>query len=357
MRFNNILPPKLWVKLTVINISLLIFIVLFTCLTIYNTACYLASNIGGIEGQTQFSFNSSLLSYSWIISIVFIIIGGLLYTTITRRMLLPVKQLTSAMETLKSGHYPRLITSKSNDEVSKLVHHFNHLTLLLQKQENERNQMLSDLSHELRTPLSNLQGYLEALTKGVIQGDQEIYKSLAEETERVNRLVQQVDEVKVWSSSASDSMVQNAGVRIDELIQQVVRLFELEFERYQIKLDLDVVPSTVFMHQEGIQQVFTNLVDNALNYNIGSEPISIVGRLQNDGYLVSVSGKGLPIPLSDKEKVFERFYRVDPSRSRPKGGTGLGLAISKEIVEHHKGMLWLETDGSYHSFYIKLPLK
>ncbi|MFC7322775.1 sensor histidine kinase [Halobacillus campisalis] len=356
MELNKFLPSRLWMKLTIINVSLLILLVLFTGLIIYDTACYLASNLVGMGSQTQFSFNSSLLSFSLLVSVIVILFGGVLYAVITKRMLRPVKELTHAMELFKSGHYPKPISPKSHDEISELVQHFNHLIVLLQEQEKNRNQMLSDLSHELRTPLSNLRGYLEALEKGVLAGDRDIYKSLAEETERVTGLVQQLDTVKEWDRSSTDRVFSKESVQVDELVNQVIRLFELEFERVKIQIDTNLEEKEMMIHREGIQQVLTNLLNNMIEYR--SEDTSLIqinGQLQEGYYYISIAGKGQYIPVENKEKVFERLYRVDPSRSRVIGGSGLGLSISKEIIEHHGGEIWLETDGYNHIFHLTIP--
>ncbi|GGF25419.1 hypothetical protein GCM10010954_25400 [Halobacillus andaensis] len=347
---------RLWVKLTFLNVLLLVGLVLFSVLTVYTTACYLASDIGGIQEGRQLSFNSSLLTYSWLISAFVILIGGVLYAITTKRMLRPVKDLKSAMEKLKTGNYPESISSQSNDEIGELVGHFNHLIVMLQKQEEERNRILGDMSHELRTPLSNLKGYLEALNKGFISGNQEIYKLLAEETERVTGLVQQVELVKEWDKSSHPSL-EKESIQVKELIEQVVQLFEWELEQKKVPVKYNIEEVPLPLHREGMQQVLTNLMDNAIAYHKGADPIVIKGEALHEEYIISFSGEGQFIPIEEKDKVFDRFYRVDTARSREEGGTGLGLAISKEIMERHEGTLELQTNGYYHTFVVKIPIK
>ncbi|ASF38126.1 two-component sensor histidine kinase [Halobacillus halophilus] len=355
-KIRRSLTQKLWVKLTMANIAMLAAVVILTGFTLYRTACFLASNVAGVEGQTQTSFNSTLSSYVWIITLLLIIVGAFFYSVITKRMLEPVNELSRAIQTMKKGEYPTQLIPRSQDEIGELVHHVNHLNFLLEQQESSRNQMLHDLSHELRTPLSNLQGYLEALNKGVIQGDQDIYKSLAEETERVTQLVQGLDEVKKWGRNDEERPMTKQYTVMDKFILQIVQLFEIEYERRGIDLIVHASPEVIMMNQQGIQQVVTNLLNNALHYYQGHSPVEVKGESGGSFYTLTVSGPGQPIPTSDQNKIFERFYQVDPSRTRNDGGSGLGLAISKEIVEKHGGEIWLETDGTRHSFHVQLPL-
>ncbi|MGP4066998.1 sensor histidine kinase [Halobacillus sp. B29] len=355
-KIRRSLTQKLWVKLTMANIAMLAAVVILTGFTLYRTACFLASNIAGVEGQTQTSFNSTLSSYVWIITLLLIIVGAFFYSVITKRMLEPVNELSRAIQTMKKGEYPTQLTARSQDEIGELVHHVNHLNSLLEQQESSRNQMLHDLSHELRTPLSNLQGYLEALNKGVIQGDKAIYKSLAEETERVTQLVQGLDEVKKWGRNDEERPMTKQYTVMDKFILQIVQLFEIEYERRGIDLIVHASPEVIMINQQGIQQVVTNLLNNALHYYQGHSSVEVKGEPGDSFYTVTVSGPGKPIPSADQNKIFDRFYQVDPSRTRNDGGSGLGLAISKEIVEKHGGKVWLETDGTRHSFHVQLPL-
>ena len=341
--------------MTVMNIFLLIIVVVVTGVTLYQTACFLAADITGVEREAQLSFNSSLLTYAWIIGLLVVGFGAILYSMVTRKILVPIKELTSAMESMKTGQYPGPLTVDSDDEIGDLVEHFNRLNQRLQKQEQSRHQMLRDLSHELRTPLSNLHGYLEALEKGVLEGNQEIYRSLSEETDRVTQMLGQLDAVEAWGDTPLERTLPRSEEDIKEVAMQVIQLFAVEFEHEHIDLDFEVEPQLLNVNKEGIQQVLTNLLKNALIYHLGEGPVRVSGQKEKGWYLLKVSGKGQAIPDDKQELIFERFYRVDPSRS--KGGSGLGLSISKQIVQRHNGLIGLDSDGDVHSFYIRLPLE
>ncbi|MGR9047437.1 HAMP domain-containing sensor histidine kinase [Halobacillus faecis] len=352
---ERLLPPKLWVKMTIVNIALLIGVVIVTGVTLYQTACFLAADITGVEREAQLTFNNSLLIYAWVIGGVVIVMGAFLYSTVTRKVLVPVKELTNAMETMKSGTYPGDLDVQTNDEIGELVDHFNRMNRRLQQQERSRHQMLRDLSHEIRTPLSNLQGYLEALEKGVIEGDQAIYRSLAEETDRVSQLLSRLDDMESWRTVPPAKPLEVSLEEMTQVISQVSQMFNLEFEKKGIGLKSEVEAAKVPINRQGIQQVLTNLLRNALDYHEGADGVEIVGRTEGEAYVIQVKGEGKTIPVHEKDRVFDRFYRVDPSRSD--GRSGLGLSISKQIVERHEGQIQLETDGRKHCFSITLPMQ
>lgn len=341
--------------MTIMNIILLVIVVVVTGVTLYQTACFLAADITGVEQEAQLSFNTSLLNYAWMIGLIVVIMGAFLYSTVTRKVLVPIRELSSAMEKIKFGTYPGDLKVHSQDEIGDLVQHFNRLNRQLQQQEESRHQMLRDLSHELRTPLSNLQGYLEALEKGVLKGDETIYRSLAEETDRVSKMLRQLDDAEAWKFSSEKVGFSMEMEEMNQVVSQVVQMFSYEFEKTGIDLVIDVESGEVPINREGIQQVLTNLLSNALDYHVGRECVKISGHPEDRGYVLMVHGNGKSIPEEERNRIFDRFYRVDKSRSE--GRSGLGLSISKQIVEQHGGTIRLETDGRLHCFRVWLPFK
>jgi len=111
------------------------------------------------------------------------------------------------------------------------------------------------------------------------------------------------------------------------------------------------------MNADGVQQVVTNLIDNAVNHHHGTAPIEVKGRIQDDFYHVSVSGPGPLIPADERERIFERLYRLDTSRYRGTGGSGLGLAIVKEIINKHEGETGVSSEDGINTFWFTLPVK
>lgn len=143
---------------------------------------------------------------------------------------------------------------------------------------------------------------------------------------------------------------------IESLLTQCVAMFDRTLMQKSIPIQVEVESCKLYINIEGIQQVISNLLENAMLYYEGIGPILVIGKKQGKDYCISITGPSNPIPVNEREKVFMRFYRLDSSRSRLTGGSGLGLAISKEIVErHHQGKIGIDTTRNSNTFWIVLP--
>ncbi len=349
-------PKQILWKLTFTNIIVIGFFIVLSSWAIYNTACFLADGLGAMDNQKQGQFNSTLFQYLWIFSVSAIVIGSLIHFYLTKKLIHPIKELIESTKRMKQGQYPNPLEVKSDDETGQLISHFNDLVKQLKNNQQYRQKLVSDLSHELRTPLSNLNGYLSALKSGVISGDRQLYQSLHEELKRLISLVEQLEQLKEWDYVTKQTFSQKEPIDMAVLVEQSVEMFRWSLKNAGIKLHVKTEPGIVNVYDGGVPQVISNLIDNAIRYYQGTEPITVIGESLNSEYRVAVSGPGQTIPFLEQEKIFERFYRVDPSRTRDTGGTGLGLAISKEIIEHHTGKIGIKSNGHYHTFWFTLPL-
>ncbi len=355
-RIKNILPRNFLVRLTIVNVA---FISLFTFITgtaIYHTACFLVEGINTVQTTAQQNFKQTLFQYLWLFSFITVLVGSIVHYFATKQLIDPVRQMIHSTQQLKKGKYLKVHKKGSRDEMGQLVSHFNSLTDQLEQNEKHRHKVLSDMAHEFRTPLSNLNGYLVGLQNGVIKGDTELYQSLLHESQRLTNMVQQLEQLKEWDLLTHQPVMQKEQASITELVQNGLAAFEWSLNESNIAVQTDIQEATLPLHVSGIQQVLSNLLNNAIQYYQGEEDIHIQGKVIDQHYRVSIIGEGQPISKTDQEKIFSRFYRTDPSRSRSTGGTGLGLAISKEIVEQHNGRIWLESDEFIHSFHFEIPI-
>lgn len=320
---------------------------------IYNTACYLADNLETAGPQNQ--FDSTLFQYLLIFSTSAIVIGSLIHFYIVRKLINPLRKLIHSTKTMKRGQYPTPIDVTSEDEMGQLTGHFNDLVQQLQDDQAHRGKFVSDISHELRTPLSNLNGYLNALNNGVIEGNPKLYQSLYEETQRLTDMVDQLETLKEWDYITKQTFSEKEATDMQSLIEQAVELFRWSFEKNDIPVNIEAEPGVASIYNGGIQQVISNLIDNAIQHYKGEGPVTVRGENRGTYYLFSVSGPGRDIPNDESDEIFERFYRPDPSRTRATGGTGLGLAISKEIIERHAGEIGVTSLGNRHTFWFNLP--
>ena len=352
----TIFPKQLLFRLTSLNVIVLTAFVGFSSWAIYNTACVLAEGFIEAGSPRQANFEATLLQYLWIFSISTIIVGSSIHYYLTKKLMQPLKKLITSTKKMKKGEYPQPIIEKREDEMGELIHQFNGLIRQIENNEEQRKKLVSNLSHEFRTPLSNLRGYLQALETEVIQADTKIYQSLSGETTRLIQLVEQMEQLKEWDYRSQKSYSHKTMISIKRLVQQAVDMFRWKAAQSNISLQLQVEPCDLHIDEGAIIQAISNFLDNAIRYYEGTEGISIIGEKQIDTYKIMITGPGKPIPKKDKERIFERFYRMEESRLSGIGGAGLGLAISKEIIQHHQGRIGLHSDGNVHTFWFTLPL-
>lgn len=345
----------LW-RLTFLNILVIVAATAVSGWAIYNTACFLVAGAGELDAERQQQFNNTLLNYLWVFMITAALAGSALHFYLTKRLIRPIGNLIESTEQLKRGHYPEPVEVYKHDEIGQLVIQYNGLISQLQMNEQQREKLVTDLSHEIRTPLTNLNGYLQALKDGYIIGDQKLFASLHQESNRLSKLVEQFEQLKEWDYISAQSIVKKESHEIKDLISQSVAMFDRTLEQKNILIQLDVESCNLTIHIEGIQQVISNLLDNAIRYYEGTGPIILTGEKQGKYYYISITGPSKVIPIEERENIFRRFYRLESSRSRTTGGSGLGLAISKEIVErHHQGETGIDSTINSNTFWILLP--
>lgn len=350
-----LVPKQFLFQLTFINIVVITAFVGLSSWAIYNTACMLADGLALMTTQKQSQFEATLYQYLWIFSISTIVIASLTHFYLTKKLFHPLRELIDSTKKMKQGKYPEPIKVKSNGEIGELINHFNGLVKQLEDNEKHRQKLVSDLSHEFRTPLSNLKGYLRALQTGVIEGDEDLYQSLYEESNRLIYLVEQMEQLKEWDHVSTLTFSEKSPVNMKKLVEQSVEMFRWVLKQNDIEIDVEVTPSMVNVNGDAIAQVISNILDNAIRYFEGTGPIIIKGVPIQQDYKLCVTGPGKSISAREQERIFERFYRTDHSRSRELGGSGLGLAISKEIIEHHGGVIGITSKENMHTFWFRVP--
>lgn len=223
-----------------------------------------------------------------------------------------------------------------------------------------RREFVSNVSHELRTPLCSIKGYAETLLDGAIE-DKEISKDfigiIHKESSRLAKLI---DDLLNLSKIESDKMkLDLVPVDLLEIIRHVVFILETQAKERAISINIDAKGESIKVlgDENRLSQVVFNLLDNAIKYNKDGGGVLISISCKDRFAQVDISDTGIGIPEKDLPRIFERFYRVDKSRSRELGGTGLGLSIVKHIVEAHGGIVRVQSTqnvGSTFSFTIPL---
>jgi signal transduction histidine kinase len=258
---------------------------------------------------------------------------------------------------LGSGDFSQRLELKDKGEVGELARAFNSMTNDLERAEQLRRNMVADVAHELRTPLSNIRGYLEAMKDGVVRSDAKTIRSLNEETSRLARLVDELQELSLAEAGELKLVFQ------DEDIFKLVDKAELAFRAQaaskgvSLSIDLEDNLPLVKIDTQRIVQVLHNLLDNAISHTENDDSITISVVRKDDWIELAVTDTGEGIPKEDLPSIFERFYRVDKSRARASGGSGLGLTIAKRIVEAHGGTIEAKSElrtGSRFAFTLPI---
>ncbi|MBN2186242.1 MAG: HAMP domain-containing protein [Dehalococcoidia bacterium] len=276
---------------------------------------------------------------------------------LSRRILAPVKALTSAAKRLGSGDFSQRVQVKDRGELGELASTFNSMASNLERAEQLRRNMVADVAHELRTPLSNVRGYLEAVHDGVIKPDADTIRSLDEEAMLLSRLVNDLQELGL--AEAGELKLARQPESITELIKQTAAIAQAQVAAKEISVSIDLPDKLPLVNIDAprISQVLRNLLENAVTHTFQGGVIEMTAREQDNYIEVAVSDTGEGIPAEDLPNIFERFYRVDKSRARATGGSGLGLTIAKRLVETHGGKIEAVSEigkGSCFSFTVPI---
>ncbi len=302
----------------------------------------------------QRSFNESLLISVAAASLVALVVSFIF----SRSILGPVSVMTNASQRIAEGHYDERVPLKGNDELNQLAGSFNQMAEQLEQVETMRRRLIGDVAHELRTPLTAIKGAAEALMDGVLPASDETYLQIHAEAERLSHLVDDLQELSRVESRAIQLKIHPADSTA--LIQTVSKRLQHQFDEKCVTLipSLPHVPIMILADEDRIIQVLTNLIGNALQYTPENGTVSVSIEREKNEARISVRDTGFGIPAEYLKHIFDRFYRVDKSRSRAHGGSGIGLTIAKHLVEAHGGKIWAESAGENKGsiFIFTLPL-
>lgn len=308
------------------------------------------------------SFMAAVNDSLWISALIAFIVSVLAALLISRLMTRPIQRLTHASRAIAGGDYSHRIPPDeiSSDELGLLAESFNGMAEKLQSIEVMRKQLIGDISHELRTPLTAIKGSMEGLMDGVLPAEKSTYQQIYRETDRLQRLVEDLQELTRVDSSAL--RLNRKAVKISDLVQAVVVPLENTFAMKGVALKSRVesgLPQLV-VDSDRIQQVLHNLLGNALHFTPENGHVVLEVRRDGNAVLFSVQDDGIGIAPEHLPHIFERFYRADKSRSRAAGGgSGIGLTIAKSLVEAHGGKLWAESAGKNQgsTFLFTIPVE
>ncbi len=281
-----------------------------------------------------------------------LMLGIFLSRTLTR----PIRELTQATHAVSEGDFSQQVTVRSNDELGELAQAFNRMSAELSRSILARRQMTADIAHELRTPLSLILGHAEAVHDGVLPPTMENFEIIREEAARLEHLVNDLRTLSL--ADAGELSIELQPVEPERLLNETVSLYQFEAQRKNITITQQLEPNLpqVEIDPGRITQVLTNILDNALRHTPQGGTIIITARRNHPWTEISILDSGPGVGSENLERLFDRLYRVDPSRQRDDSGSGLGLAIARSIVLAHKGQITAESQpGAGLNILIHLP--
>jgi two-component system sensor histidine kinase BaeS len=285
-------------------------------------------------------------------TLIAIVVAAIISTWLAR----PISSLADASREVAGGDYAQRVQPGSG-ELGDLAASFNHMAASLDATERRRHELIGDVAHELRTPIASLRGYVEGLEEGVFTPGPDAWRVLGDQASRLARLVDDLSDL--WRAEARDMVLVPEDLDGPTLIADAIQRHRPAAGARSIELVAEAdEPVRLRGDRARVAQVIDNLVGNAIRYTPEHGIVRVRLGPRGDAAQVSVSDTGPGLTQDQLVQVFERFYRVDPSRSRDVGGSGLGLAIAKALSEAMGGRIWATSPGAGRgsTFYLELPV-
>ncbi|MBE2199136.1 MAG: HAMP domain-containing protein, partial [Anaerolinea sp.] len=332
----------------------------------------MGSSMGMMTDLTE-NFTQAINEVLFVAASLAFVTAVLVSTFITRRIIKPVQEMKAASQRIANGRYDERVQVTGEDELAELGRSFNRMAHELAQTEERRRQLIGDVAHELRTPLSSIKSVMEGLQDGVLRPEPETFASVEQEANRLQRLVRDLEELS--RAEAGQIQLEKEPINPADLVETAVSRLRPQFADKQVSLNTDTPPDlpAITVDPARMTQVLLNLLGNALQYtpsdgrvtvqcSVISNQLSTKSEhcLPNTDHclLIIVTDTGIGLTADQLPHIFERFYRVDKSRSRAGGGSGIGLTISKHLVKAHNGRLTATSPGPNQgsTFTIVLPV-
>ena len=275
----------------------------------------------------------------YVIALAALVLAALISALLARQLTRPIRSLAGGARAISAGDYDTRIPERRNDELGDLAREFNSLASTLEKDRVARRQWVADIAHELRTPLAVLKGELDAIEDGIRSYDTASQRSLQDEVSRLSDLVGELHDLSVYDEGGQDFRLETVDVTAvlsDVLAGAANRLagagidLERQLPGGRIEINADAVK---------LERVFLNLIENTLRYTDAPGTLAVSCTEDADEAIIEFADSAPGVSPEARDRLFDRLFRVDVSRSRDTGGSGLGLAICKAIVERHHGRI------------------
>lgn len=284
-------------------------------------------------------FQAQQWQASSLVALLAITVAAVVAWFLSRGLLAPVKRIAGATRKLADGDYGTRVTASSSDELGRLVDDFNRLGNALEKNETLRRHFMADVSHELRTPIAILKGELEAIEDGVRPANRETIRSLQAEVARLGKLVDDIHDLSL--ADVGGLAFRFEDVKLEAVIQEVVDASRSSIDTRRLRVEISAPAQEVWVRgdPQRLRQLLANLLANSMRYTHEGGRVRVALRRTDHRAVIEWEDSEPGVPADALPRLFDRFFRVENSRSRESGGSGLGLAICKSIVEAHGGAI------------------
>jgi len=273
-----------------------------------------------------------------------LVFGLLASVAFSLRISGPIGRLAEASRRIADGRYGERVAVTSNDEVGDLAESFNSMAASLETTERRRLDLVGDVAHELRTPLATIDSYLEGLEDGLVRPGGDTWQLLRGETERLSRLVNDLQEL--WRAEAGQLPLSITRLDVGPQLQAAADRFAASAHEQRVALVVEPVTGlAVAADAARLGQVIDNFLANAIRYSRADGQITLSANRAGSEVAVHVTDEGPGLTEEQLARVFERFYRVDPARSRDLGGSGIGLAIARALAQAMGGRVSAASPG------------
>jgi signal transduction histidine kinase len=272
------------------------------------------------------------------------VLALLLGLVFSRSLSKPLRELSEAAQIAATGDFSKKVEVTSKDEIGILADSFNQMMEDLERMISSRRQMTADIAHELRTPISVILGYTEGVYEGVLEPTKETFDIVHDEAIRLERLVK--DLRLISKADVGELPLETMPVSVESIVSEVEKTSIGLMGEYEISLEIVQPPDLpdICVDPNRIIQVIRNIIENSARYSSPQDKITLAVENESAKFVrFSIEDQGPGVAEEDLSKIFNRFYRVDPSRTRDQDGSGLGLAIARSIIEQHGGMIWAES--------------
>jgi histidine kinase len=314
--------------------------------------------MASVTAELLETFRQSVSTSVLVAAISAIVAGMVASLLLVREILRPLRQIAWSSKRIAGGHYDERVPIPGSDELAQVATNFNEMAEALARVEETRVALIGDVSHELRTPLTGLAGYLEGMMDGLFPTNEVTIALMNQEVRRMRRLV---DDLQTLSRvEAGQFSLDLAYLDLRKPVELVVAQLQPQWQAQSIQLEVNLPPSSVVVQADNdrVAQVLLNILGNAIAYTPEGGAIYIAVTQDGGSAFVTVEDTGIGISQEQQPFLFERFYRVDHSRSRSSGGSGIGLTISRHLAWAMGGELSAFSDGigKGSTFIFTLPL-